>query len=340
MNKSFHVLIKQLHKVNRTTFYRTSCNILSTRGLMIQCHLFPAYTLFDGISFSLSHLLNWPLIISNNNNNNFYFINLIINFLSGSAGDKSVIVWSPTTGKLITRLEGHTRYVTCCAFSYDGSILATGSNDKTVMLWSIDSLTPALIDRRISISRELAGSILNSNDLFDVNTNLPSNGGPIDLTVSNCATVATWTVKDVIEWLANLGLPQYENIFQEHQIDGSELLHLTHDSLLTVLKIETLGHRNKILRAVQGLRNPLWQHISLVNEENISLPQELLCPITHEFMREPVVASDGYSYEKDAISKWISSGNTTSPMTNEPLNDLNLVPNKTLSLLIKKYLAP
>lgn len=256
-----------------------------------------------------------------------------------SAGDKSVIIWSPTSGKLITKLEGHTRYVTCCAFSFDGSILASGSNDKTVMLWSLDHLTPTIIDRRISISRELAGSILNQGDLLDFNSIVPANG-PIDVPVNSCATVATWTVDDVVSWLHNLGLPQYEEIFQEHQIDGSELLHLTHDSLLTVLKIDTLGHRNKILRAVQGLRNPLWQHISLVNEENISLPQELLCPITHEFMREPVVASDGYSYEKEAISKWISNGNETSPMTNEVMNDLTLRPNKTLSLLIKKYLTP
>ena len=260
-------------------------------------------------------------------------------FLSYSAGDKSVIIWSPTSGKLITRLEGHTRYVTCCAFSYDGSILASGSNDKNIMLWSIDDLTTALIDRRISVSRELAGSILNQCDLLDFNSILPANG-PVDIPVNNCATVATWSVDDVVSWLDNLGLSEYETLFKHHQIDGAELLHLTHDSLLTVLKIDTLGHRNKILRAVQGLRNPLWQHISLVNEENISLPQELLCPITQEFMREPVVASDGYSYEKEAISKWISNGNKTSPMTNEIMTDLSLRPNKTLSLLIKKYLTP
>lgn len=249
-----------------------------------------------------------------------------------SAGDKSVVVWSSTSGQLISRLEGHTRYVTCCAFSYDGTILATGSNDKTVILWRVDDLTPKVI-RRMSLSRDLAG------DLMDMHSQA-SPSGPYDVSLNNTAKVATWTVDDVADWLCNLNLPEYRGAFEEHQIDGSELLHLTHDSLLTVLKIDALGHRNKILRAVQGLRNPLWQHISLLNEENISLPQELLCPITQEFMREPVVASDGYSYEKSAISKWISTGNTSSPMTNETLTDLNLVPNKTLSLLIRKYLTP
>ena len=56
-------------------------------------------------------------------------------------------------------------------------------------------------------------------------------------------------------------------------------------------KTEALGHRNKILRGVQALRNPLWQHIGIDAEENVSLPEELFCPITHEFMREPVIAS-------------------------------------------------
>ena len=258
----------------------------------------------------------------------FLFFSLIIH----RAGDKSVIVWSSTTGQLISRLEGHSRYVTCCAFSYDGSILASGSNDKTVILWRADDLTPRAI-RRMSLSRDLA------TDLLDMHSQVPQNG-PYDVSLSNTAKVASWTVDDVADWLDNLKLPEYRATFEEHQIDGSELLHLTHDSLLTVLKIDVLGHRNKILRAVQGLRNPLWQHISLMNEENVSLPQELLCPITQEFMREPVVASDGYSYEKNAIFKWISTGNTTSPMTNEPLADVNLVPNKTLSLLIRKYLTP
>lgn len=263
----------------------------------------------------------------------FFFFQTFLFFISlYSAGDKSVIVWSSTSGQLISRLEGHSRYVTCCAFSYDGSILASGSNDKTVILWRADDLTPKAI-RRMSLSRDLA------NDLLDMHSQ-GTNTGLCDVSLSNTAKVASWSVDDVAEWLDNLNLPEYRGTFEEHQIDGSELLHLTHDSLLTVLKIDVLGHRNKILRAVQGLRNPLWQHISLMNEENVSLPQELLCPITQEFMREPVVASDGYSYEKSAILKWISTGNTTSPMTNEPLTDLNLVPNKTLSLLIRKYLTP
>jgi hypothetical protein len=32
-------------------------------------------------------------------------------------------------------------------------------------------------------------------------------------------------------------------------------------------------------------------------------------------MENPVIASDGHSYEKYAIEKWISTGHNTSPLT-------------------------
>lgn len=34
-------------------------------------------------------------------------------------------------------------------------------------------------------------------------------------------------------------------------------------------------------------------------------PAAYLCPISHELMKEPVVASDGHTYEKQAITEWI-----------------------------------
>ena len=46
---------------------------------------------------------------------------------------------------------------------------------------------------------------------------------------------------------------------------------------------------------------------------------DLKCPITTLYLREPVIASDGYIYEKDAINQWIRS-NKTSPITREPLS--------------------
>lgn len=38
-------------------------------------------------------------------------------------------------------LEGHKRYVTSCAFSDDGALVAAGSGDRVVNVWRVDGAT-------------------------------------------------------------------------------------------------------------------------------------------------------------------------------------------------------
>ena len=49
----------------------------------------------------------------------------------------------------------------------------------------------------------------------------------------------------------------------------------------------------------------------------------MVCPITHEVFRDPVVASDGHTYERIAIERWLEAHNT-SPVTNEALRGRTL----------------
>ena len=53
------------------------------------------------------------------------------------------------------------------------------------------------------------------------------------------------------------------------------------------------------------------------------------CPITGQPMKEPVVAADGHTYEKKAISKWYRTSNM-SPLTGKELPHKELVPNYLL----------
>jgi WD40 repeat protein len=50
-----------------------------------------------------------------------------------------VVVWDCKTGRLLTRLDGHTGAITCIAFSPDGRRIATGSADKTAVIWDVES---------------------------------------------------------------------------------------------------------------------------------------------------------------------------------------------------------
>jgi hypothetical protein len=64
-------------------------------------------------------------------------------------------------------------------------------------------------------------------------------------------------------------------------------------------------------------------------------PQEFVCPITHELMNTPVVAQDGFTYEKSAIEGWMDH-RKASPKTNQPMEPI-FFPNFNLKALIAEW---
>jgi hypothetical protein len=52
----------------------------------------------------------------------------------------------------------------------------------------------------------------------------------------------------------------------------------------------------------------------------------MVCVITQELFEDPVFTSDGHTYERWAITKWLTKKNT-SPQTGAPLLDKRLRPN-------------
>ena len=62
--------------------------------------------------------------------------------------------------------------------------------------------------------------------------------------------------------------------------------------------------------------------------------ESLICPITLELFRDPVLAQDGHTYERQAIENWIRR-NGTSPLTRQELSLEHLYPNH----LVKKLVA-
>lgn len=70
-------------------------------------------------------------------------------------------------------------------------------------------------------------------------------------------------------------------------------------------------------------------------------PNEYLCPITGGLMLDPVVASDGHTYERQAITEWLSKnrGKATSPMTNRVLKNQDLIPNVAIRKLILDHVS-
>jgi Mg-chelatase subunit ChlD len=67
-----------------------------------------------------------------------------------------------------------------------------------------------------------------------------------------------------------------------------------------------------------------------------TMNQNFLCPITQAVMTDPVIGSDGITYERTAIEQWFSLGHTTSPVTRAPMTSQSLVPNYALKALIEE----
>ncbi|XP_025893929.1 WD repeat, SAM and U-box domain-containing protein 1 [Nothoprocta perdicaria] len=212
--------------------------------------------------------------------------------------DKCVIIYETSTGNILHTLSQHTRYVTTCAFAPCVLLLATGSMDKTVNIWQFDRKEP------------YSGNIIQNESKM---------------------AVANWSEEDVLAWLHVQGLTDLVGIFKMNNIDGKELLNLTKESLMNELKIESLGLRSKVLRKIEELRMKM-------ESAPVAIPDEFLCPITRELMKEPVIAADGYSYEKEALENWLSSKRRSSPMTNLPLPSVLLTPNRSLKTAISRWL--
>uniref|UniRef100_A0A7S1N645 U-box domain-containing protein n=1 Tax=Eutreptiella gymnastica TaxID=73025 RepID=A0A7S1N645_9EUGL len=62
----------------------------------------------------------------------------------------------------------------------------------------------------------------------------------------------------------------------------------------------------------------------------LSIPNVFICPITHDIMDDPVLATDGHTYSREGIEGWLYRGHLTSPITNEPMPSALLIPNMAL----------
>jgi len=66
------------------------------------------------------------------------------------------------------------------------------------------------------------------------------------------------------------------------------------------------------------------------------IPEDFVCPITKDVMEDPVLANDGYTYERIAIMQYVVNEGK-SPMTRQEMNEAQLMPNRALKSIIEKW---
>ena len=71
-------------------------------------------------------------------------------------------------------------------------------------------------------------------------------------------------------------------------------------------------------------------------QEAAEIPEDYICPITHQLMYDPVVAADGETYEREAIVRHLQSSDL-SPLHGDPLAHTMLTPNRALKRTIDAF---
>ena len=76
--------------------------------------------------------------------------------------------------------------------------------------------------------------------------------------------------------------------------------------------------------------------MSIPMHDVTQMQSDIICPISREVLEHPLLCTDGFSYEKSFISKWIAK-NKVSPMLGSKLDNETLRENKTLSAYLTAY---
>ncbi len=84
----------------------------------------------------------------------------------------------------------------------------------------------------------------------------------LSLSKLNPANLTSWSVDDVSCWLTQQGLGRFVEVFQNNAVDGECLLALDNTLVKDDLGITALGHRSRILKRVQDLKEQFHPQLS------------------------------------------------------------------------------
>ncbi|XP_019088078.1 PREDICTED: putative U-box domain-containing protein 53 [Camelina sativa] len=94
--------------------------------------------------------------------------------------------------------------------------------------------------------------------------------------------------------------------------------------------------KDQILPALESLKKVADKAKNSLSAAPSQPPSHFLCPLLKDVMKDPCIAADGYSYDRQAIMEWMEN-HRTSPVTNSLLQNVNLLPNHTLYAAIVEW---
>ncbi|WCJ37910.1 U-box domain-containing protein 9 [Euphorbia peplus] len=102
--------------------------------------------------------------------------------------------------------------------------------------------------------------------------------------------------------------------------------------------MEILDQAKETLLALKELKSKKRSSsTSFKLRESLPFPDEFKCPLSKEFMTDPVILATGQTYDRPFIQKWLKAGNRTCPLTQQVLSHTLLTPNHLIREMILQW---
>lgn len=167
-----------------------------------------------------------------------------------------------------------------------------------------------------------------------------------------------WTVDKLLAVTDPLMLPQGWTKDLMHHIGYARIFRALETHLLSEMRVcgdDSLTTNNQnVLQTVQQvkdievsavssfLRDQQTRRVLSIRASALAAvehPRGMVCPITLTLMQDPVIATDGHSYQRVAIENRLAQGTRVSPVTGTAMQNNDLIPNHSLKQAIQDYLA-
>lgn len=100
--------------------------------------------------------------------------------------------------------------------------------------------------------------------------------------------------------------------------------------------LQSLKKKVRVLEEEQSIYETNLATCSRVPFPLENMPEEFICPITHDVMKNPVLDNEGISYEYEALVEWLRT-KEVSPVTKRPLRKQEIRKNLNLKNLIANF---
>ena len=157
-----------------------------------------------------------------------------------------------------------------------------------------------------------------------------------------------WTSEELTEWLkyqalhldGGLSAIDWEmtaEFLKSQQLNGQKLPKIN-EVMFPFVGITDKRVIDQLVSAIDNLLKQYDANNKGQQAKSVKIPPELLCPTSKQIMKDPVLASDGHTYERANIEAYLKQHNQ-SPVTGEPMQHSFVFPNHYIKQLIEKFLS-